>query len=283
MPDYSISLELPTAMDIQRIVDRTVFPLVAQAVRAIAQEAQLNWMEAVKNSKLWSVEKNAYYNSIEIRYPTDLSAEVFTRYTYAAEIETGRPPRDLKLMLNTSSKVRRTKDGRRFLVIPMRHNTPGNTALAPAMPSSIYALAKDMKLSSVTGEGMRPSGEVTNLSPKKGMSAAHKQAPFLSNISTKKTFMVPSNSYSYGHRLRSADLKHESKLNQRRYAGMLRMNESTGGSMYLTFRVMMEGSSGWVIRAKPGLFLAKGVADHLQPIATKALEEAVRQEGMITD
>jgi len=279
MPDYKISLDLPSVSDLERIVNRKIFPLIAQAVRATAQEAQLNWIEAVQHAKLWSGEKAPYIASIKIRYLSDMRAEVVSNYKFAYEIENGRPPRDLKEMLNTSTKVRRTKDGRRFLVIPIRHNTPGNDALAPAMPASVYQLAKEMKPTTVTGQGVRMSGETTHLSPRKGMAPTLHQKPFLSNIATRRAYLVPSNSYSYGAHLRSADLKGESKADQRRYAGMYRMKESTGGSAYLTFRVMMEGSRGWVVKAQPGLYLAKNVAEHLQPIALLAIQEAARREG----
>jgi hypothetical protein len=281
MPDYKISLELPNVSDIQRVVNGTIFPMVAQAVRAIAQEAQMNWIEAVKNAKLWDGEKSPYIKSIVVRYLTDLSAEVVSDYKYAYEIENGRPSRDLKAMLNTSSKVRRTKDGKRFLVIPLRQNTPGNTALASAMPSSIYALAKEMKASSVTGSHMRPSGEITNISPSKGLSASLHQTPYMSHIGSKKAFLVSSNQYKWGGHMTRLMLRDAgaTKAEQRTYGGMVRMKESTGGSQYLTFRLMVEGSRGWVIRQKPGLLLAKGVAEHLQPIATAAIAEAMRRES----
>ena len=38
----------------------------------------------------------------------------------------------------------------------------------------------------------------------------------------------------------------------------------------------MEGSKGWIVPAKPGLFLAKGVAEKMQPLAEKAFQAAVQ-------
>ncbi|MGF6641764.1 hypothetical protein [Paraburkholderia sp. MM6662-R1] len=286
MPNYQITLELPSVSDIEHVVNEAVFPLLAQAVRAIAQEAQLNWIEAVKNAKLWSGEKTPYIDSIKVNYLSDFSAEVVSDYKYAYEIENGRAAKDLKAMLNTGTKVRRTLSGKRFLVIPMRHNTPKNSALAPPMPASVYALAKQMKQSSVTGQGTRRSGEVTILSPTTGMSAAPRQTPFLTDLTRRNpytgkgmNYLVSQSSYKWGGHLTRAMLKDEAPDIRKRYAGMVRMKVSTGGSAYLTFRTMMEGSSGWVVGAKPGLFLAKNVAEHLQPIATQAIEEAMRQEG----
>jgi hypothetical protein len=90
--------------------------------------------------KVSTGEKEPYMASIAMQMTRPFSAVVSTDYKYADEIETGRPAKDLKQMLNTSPKVRRTKDGRRFLVIPMRHNTPGNGALAPSMPKAVYQM-----------------------------------------------------------------------------------------------------------------------------------------------
>jgi hypothetical protein len=289
MPGYYISLDLPSVNDVEKVVNEAVLPLLAQTVRAIAQEAQQNWIEAVKNAKLWSGEKTPYIESIKVRYLSDFSAEVVSNYKYAYEIENGRPPKDLKQMLNTSTKVRRTEKGKRFLVIPLRYNTPGNTALAPAMPSSVYALAKKMKVSSVTGQGMRRSGEITHLSPTKGMRAAAHQTQFLTDLTRRNpytgkgmNYLVSQSSYQWGGRLTRAMLQAEAPDVRKRYAGMVRMKGSTGSAGYLTFRTMMEGSSGWVVGAKPGLYLAKGVAEHLQPIANQAIGEAMRQEGAST-
>jgi hypothetical protein len=283
MADYSIKLTLPNVSDVQKVFNQQVYPLLAQAVRAIAQEAAHNWIDAINVAPLWSVEKQKYIQSIRIDYWADgLRADVIASYKYASEIESGRPPRDLKLMLNTSTKVRRTKDGTRFLVIPMRHNSPGNAAHAPAMPPSVYALASQMKPSAVTGTGDRAAGEVTLLSPGSGMTPSPIQTPYLSNVGTKKTYLVAQNNYKWGERLTGKMLAQsgESKENQRRYAGMVRMKESTGGSSYLTFRVMSEKSKGWVIPAQPGLYLAKDVAEHLQPVAEAAIAEAMRREGI---
>jgi hypothetical protein len=283
MPDYSLRLNLPNVSDIDRIFNAKVFPLLSQAVRAIAQEAQLNWTEAVMNAPLWQGEKEQYVKSISIKYWSDgLAADVVATYPNAEAIERGRAPVDLKKMLDTSDKVRRTKDGRRFLVVPLRQNTPGNTAHAPAMPTSVYDLASQMKPSSVNGTGMRMSGEVTSLSPGSGMSPAPSQTPYMSSLASRSAYLVPRNDYSWGGRLTRQMLADAgaSKAEQRRYAGMVRMKEATGGSSYLTFRTMIEGSSGWVIPARPGLYLAKDVAEHLQPVAEAAIAEALRREGI---
>ena len=277
MTQYTFSLDLPSNDDIKKIVNGAVLPRVTQAVHAIAQQARVNWQDAVMHARLWSGEKVPYVASIKMEMTGAFSAVVSTDYKYADEIENGRPPRDLKKMLDTSSKVRRTKDGRRFLVIPFRHNAPGSDALAPAMPTAVYQMAKGLSASSIIGSGTRPSGEVTILSRKTGMRATSAHSPYLSHIKSGGHYLVNKSSYAWGDRLTPAMLHGQSKVDQGKYAGMTRFKTSTGGSSYLTFRVMMEGSAGWMIPARQGQFLAKKVADDLAPLTEKCVMEAFKR------
>jgi hypothetical protein len=62
------------------------------------------------------------------------------------------------------------------------------------------------------------------------------------------------------------------------YAGMVRMDTSSGkqkSSAYLTFRVMSEYSSGWIMPAKPGLFIVQGVVDRMRGAASQSLNDAI--------
>ena len=281
--NYRIDLACGALMDMSAGINAKVLPLVSQAVRAVAQQAHADWVKAVHGAKLWSGEKEAYMQAITWRSTGDFSAVVEADYKYAQEIETGRPARDLKKMLDTSLKVRRTKNGRRFLVIPMRHNTSGNGALATPMSPAVQKLAKALAPSRVTGQGQRQSGEVVDLHPAYGMSKGRANANFASNPVTKQATMVNSSSYAWGGRLKSSDLKGAglTPAEAKRYAGMVKMDTSTPGgsksSSYLTFRIMMEGSSGWIIPPKPGLYLADGVVKALAPKASAAFAEAIKQ------
>ncbi|HEX7642014.1 MAG TPA: hypothetical protein VF450_19535 [Noviherbaspirillum sp.] len=277
MTQYTFSFDLPSNDEIKKIVDGAVLPRVTQAVHAIAQQARINWQDAVMRARLWNGEKAPYAASIKVEMTGAFSAVVSSDYRYADEIENGRPPRDLKKMLDTSTKVRRTRDGRRFLVIPFRHNTPGNDALAPAMPTDVYQMAKGLSASSITGSGTRPSGEVTILSRKSGMRAANAQTPYLSHIKNGGHYLVNKSNYAWGSKLSPAMLHAQSKGVRAKYAGLTRFKTSTGGSSYLTFRIMMEGSTGWIVSAQPGKYLARKVADALGPLAAKAMTEALKR------
>ena len=202
---FSGSVQLAAA----NAITKEVLPKLNQAVRAVAQATAADWQREVHKAKLWSGEKDAYAQSITVKMTSDFSAVVSASYKHAAEIETGRPTRDLKKMLDTSLKVRLTKGGKRFLVIPFRHNTPGNNALGQAMPAGAYAMAKAMAASKVVSTTQRPSGEVTYLSPKTGMHAAPQaqQRGYLSNTGTKQAQMVAKRNYAWGGRLTTGALK----------------------------------------------------------------------------
>jgi hypothetical protein len=281
MAEFKISVDLSQVMNAVPIINRQVFPLVNQAVRAIAQQTHANWMKAVYKAKLWSGEKDAYATSITWNMTGDFAAVVHTDYKNADEIETGRPPYDLKQMLNTSPKVRRTKDGRRFLIIPFRQNTTGYDALTSSMPQDVYDAGSALTASKIIGQAKRASGELTSIHPVWGVQALKKQTPFASNTKTRGPMLVSKNIYKWGGKLDTSGMTGLSDAQKKRYNGMVRMEGSTPGggrySQFMTFRIMMEGSAGWIIPARPGLYLAKKVADKMQPKAEKVLNEAVRQ------
>lgn len=264
MAEFRISVDLSGVINATRAVDRTVMPLLAQAVRAVAQQTQANWMEAVQRAKLWSGEKDAYAGSIKSEMTGDFSAVVWTDYKHAEEIETGRPARDLKKMLDTSLKVRQSKDGKRYLIIPFRHNAPGGDAHAPAMPQHVYEQAKALDPSRIVGQTQRLSGT----------------GAF--DVKSRTRLTVNQNVYRWGQSLPEGlapKLRQQHKTDP--YAGMVRFNTSTPGgkqsSTYLTFRVMHEDSQGWIVPAQPGLNLAKTVSENMQPMAEKAFNEAVKR------
>lgn len=264
MAEFKISVDLSQIAGAADILNMRVMPLLNQAVRAVAHETANHWREAVYRAKLWSGEKDAYMGSITWQMTGPFSAMVSTDYRYAEEIETGRPPRDLKRMLDTSMKVRVSAKGKRYLIIPFRHSTPGNEAHGPAMPPDVYALAKEMAPSTVVGIGKRPSGT----------------GAF--SVKTKTQYLVRSRQYKWGDSLPAglaAKLKTTHKTDP--YAGMYRFDARAGSakrySVYLTFRVMVEGSPGWIVPAKPGLYLAKKTADDMQPAAERSFTEAIKR------
>ena len=254
---FSISFDLGAKLDMLKVVNKEVFPLLNQAVRAVTAQTAYNWTEAVYAAKLWSGEKDAYVKSISWKMTGDFSGEVVSTYKYAEEIENGRPARDLKKMLNTSLKVRVNSKGARFLYIPFRHNTPGNDAHAPSMPQSVYDVAKTLEASMVTGQTTRVSG----------LNAM--------DINTKQFLTVPQNTYKWGEKLVTG------MAGGKNYNNMYRFEASTPGgaksSVYLTFRTMSEKSKGWIVPPKGGLKIVEGVVNDMKPKANLAFQQAIKK------
>lgn len=278
MADFQITANIDGIAAANALIMRAAFPRLTQAVSAVAQRARIDWIEGVQGAKLWQGEKQPYAASIQWRMTGPFEALVWSDYKYANEIETGRPPKDLKRMLDTSQRVRRTKDGRRFLVIPFRHKLAD-------MPREVKREAKQMEKSSVIGQRQRAVGELTALDPRTGMTplsgAAQKASPYLSNPTTRRAAKVPQNVYQWGSRMAPGMLGPNPKGKTDRYAGMVRMDTSSGKakrSAWMTFRVMMEGRPGWIVPAKPGLFIARNVAQGLQGKASTVFAKAVRRD-----
>ncbi len=282
---FKVNLDLGHVMDIKGAITKEVFPLLNQAVRAIAFQMHENWKEAVlKQSGIWSGEKDAYAESIKWHMTGDFSAVVEASYDQASEIESGRPGRDLKKMLDTSPKVRRSaKNGKRFLVIPMRHNTPGHGAHSKPMPPSVHAMAKALSPTTVIGRTERPAGQITSMSPGSGMAPAAGQSAFLSSPASRNATMVNKNIYAWGQRLRGKDLKGVEGLTaeeRRRFKGMVRFDTGTPNapsSAFLTFRIIMEGQAGWVTKPEGARNIAQQVEQEMRPLAEKAFQEAVKR------
>jgi hypothetical protein len=191
---------------------------------------------------------------------------VETDYKLAEEIETGRPAKDLKVMLNTSLKVRVAKGGKnvgkRYLIIPFRHNTPGMNAHAPDMPAHIYNEAKNLKASLVLQTGSRQSGTGAI------------------SLKNKTAITVPQRKYKWGQSLPAGLAPKKSAHHTTDvYAGMVRFKTSAFGgkrsSAYMTFRIMMEGSPKWIVQAKPGLYLAQKVRDEIAAEAPQVFAQAI--------
>lgn len=248
-------------------ITREVLPRVRDAIGLIASQGQKNWADAVmKAPGIWSEEKKQYASSIQWEYTGEFSARIWSEYDLAQQIEDGRPSRDLKLMLNTSMKVRTVQNGKNagkhYLIIPMQHNTPGNDAHAPAMPMDVYQAALQLTPSRVTGMGRRESGTGAW------------------DTKTRSPVTVPQRKYAWGGRLEGDMLNNLSGEQKRRYDGMVRFDTKGKGkaasSSYLTFRVMMEGSAGWVTKPQPGRHFVTGVVERLQPLAEEVIGKAVR-------
>lgn len=264
-----------------KALDKTVFPHLSQTVAFLVDKAYLDWVQSVKQaSGVWTGDKERYTKSLRATMNGPYAGEVATDLKLAEEIETGRPEQDLKKMLDSSTKVRVSEKGHRYLIIPMRHNLPGYSALGKAMPAAVAMQAKKLSQSFVTGQGLRPTGQ------------GYKGGTFLSDPKTKSAYLVTSNSYKWGDRLPNnpapgqgfAKLKPEHTASI--YAGMVRMGANSGkakSSTYMTFRVMSEAPSQknkWIIGPRPGQFIAKQIQDKINQMSEQAFQSAMAADLM---
>ncbi|EON2339035.1 hypothetical protein ACLLKL_002005 [Escherichia coli] len=263
----SITFSMGSTMDMLGVIDKQIFPYMNQAVDVVGKQVANRWVEAVYRAKLWSGEKDQYAQSISWKMTGDFSGYVEATYKYAKEIEEGRPSRDLKRMLGTSLKVRRTKAGTRFLVIPFRHNLKN-------MPPALAAQAQALNASKVTGMTQRRSGEITGF----GMKPAKVQTQFLSNPKTHGPMMVNQAQYKWGGRIAAGFFGPNPKGKVDIAAGMVKMDTSSGkqkSSAYMTFRVMSEKSQGWIVPPQPGQWIARDVIAKIAPEAEKLFQKAM--------
>lgn len=264
MGTYKISVDVSGfALQAAQVVS-SAFPAVQAAIGAVANEAAARWKSAVMHAPLAQHEKEAYVASITWQMDGPFAAEVSASYAGAGPIESGRPARDLKQAIGKSTKARVVPSGphagQKYLIVPFRHNTPGNVAHARAMPDSVYDLASKLPKSRVVGQYLQPN--VNGILDASGV-----------------LVQAVRSAYQWGGSLPAGLAP---KLRQHHatdpYAGMVRMETSAGGkksSAYLSFRTMGQWSAGWVVPARPGLNLAQGVAAEMQPLAEQAIRGAV--------
>lgn len=261
-PNLSVKIDLAELLSASPLTEAGVFSQLSIAVQNVLETGEERWRAAALKAPLWDGERKAYAASITSRMTGPYSGELVSNYKYVEDIESGRPPYDLKRMLDTSLKVRVSKKGRRYLIIPMRHGVPGANALAPEMPKTVYAQARKLAPSRIRGQGSRLSGT--------GAWDVRSHLPA----------RVRQNQYLWGGRLPAGlGRKLQSHHKTDPYAGMVRFDTSSPSgaksSSYLTFRVMAEGQAGWVIPARPGLWIAKAVSESIARTAARDFPAAM--------
>lgn len=252
------------------------FPNLEHAVRGVAASVHKQWMAYAQGAPLPDGQRltprtGGYLGSIQIRQIDNLHWEIFSDSPYAGSIEYGSPPRDLKQMLQTSAKVRRFKDGRRYLIIPFHHGTGtgsgegvsfGGKGSSGVMPDEIYNLARQLNFSREIGRTTRESGNYP------GVQIDQRIYSWAKNTRNADGHMT-------GGRLTKKYLASNGfdAVTVKRYQGMVRMH-GPGQTQYLTFRIMAEGSSGWIRPAIPGKYPAKQTANLFLPEAQRLFDAA---------
>lgn len=276
MNNLAIAIDVGHLIQPNARLTADVFPNLAAAVRQVVALAHQEWVEYALGKPLPGglVIQNRtgeYARSILFRDTGPFSGVVESLLPYAKAIEEGAPERDLKRMLNSSFKVRLTKDGRRYLIIPFRHGQSGT-------PDSVLNWWTGKQASHVTGSYRRASG-----------TGAY-------GIRTRQLVTVPGWRYQWGDRLDKSDLASMGVTGTaaKRMEGMVRFanpghigggggggkagggaKTSAGHGQMVTFRVMIEGGRGWIAKATPGKYPARTVADQVRPLAERLFAAAV--------
>lgn len=249
-------------------------PNVQAAVAALARYGHARWLAYAQGEPLpgggrMTPRTGSYLRSIQLRATGPASYRVLSDAPHAAALETGVGERDMKRMLDSSIKVRRTKDGRRYLIIPFRWGTGtgsggGVSFGRQVMPSDIYEdLARHLEPSRITGHGRRVSGT--------GAWSPRTRAPLT----------VRQRAYHWGGRLTATALVEAgaSDRHVRRLQGMVRMQRKDGKhTTYMTFRTMVEGGRGWVSPARPGLYPARTASQDVERKAGEVLRRALQAD-----
>lgn len=261
---------LPKAFTIQN------FPNVAQAVQDMALMANAMWKDyalgvtPLPDGTSIQSRNGRYAESIQTRKTGPFSAETFSDSPYAKTLEDGGT-RDLKKMLDTSLKVRVSKAGKRYLIIPFQWGTPGTTGFGRnVMPKSIYLTVRQNRDGPRNPKFLwsRTTGMTTRVS---GTGAWDPK--------THAPLEVPQRKYLWGDRLSADQIAGAGVFGSaaKRMQGMVKFQSERGGNkdtQYLTFRAMTEDSTGWKAVIKPR-HVARAVADFMRPRAEEIIRQAV--------
>lgn len=259
----SPDLTLQITLDIPELPEDAgrVFPHLEAAVALVANKVQERWREYAQNKplpngKVIGTRTGAYLKSIQIEKKDPLRWEVFSDAPYASSIEYGTAAYDMKQALATSPKVRRTKDGKRYLIIPFRWGTPGTVTFGAknTMSAAEHRFLKILEPSHVVGMGTRESGNYPGL-------------------------MIPRRIYQWGGRHNGAGNPLFDGEKGKRMQGMVRFDNPGGQhSHYMTFRVMSEDSPGWIRPAIPGKYPLKETMAAVEIKATEIFQKALQKD-----
>ncbi len=206
---------------------------------------------------------------------------------YAVYLENGYDPFDMKKMLQTSMKVRVSKKGNKYLIIPFQHGTPGTKSMS-AMPKDVYKRASGLKESIIAARFLEGSQQGAN---------SYNQARQFRQDNPNK---VTRNQYKWGDKLTDKDAAGKYTI----YDGMVRFNRnvanvrmvnnvqlpagkfalnatghtSTQHSSYFTFRVMSELSQGWQNPGSPGMFILKDTVEKMSGRVTQLIAAGIKED-----
>jgi hypothetical protein len=288
MPTYSISVDLSHLIPAAR---NAVFPALAATVEAVALRAEEQWKrfaagEPLPDGRVMNVRSGQYLRSINHRQISQYAVTVESVLAYAEALERGTPAWDMRKLLNSSLKVRISKKGKRYLIIPFRHDTGKALSGGNPMPESVHQWWQDKKASFVESQMRRPvHSDLRGRTPKPNDRVyATDRAEVILNG---PLLTVAARKYKWGDRLSkgAAEGLGLSPQQANRAQGMVNFRRpgKSGGaahSQFITFRVLSENSrpGSWMQKARAGFYPARATADMFRPIAEDLFQKAVEED-----
>lgn len=279
MAEYSVTVGIGFPSEFERAVALAIedaaalFPNQVSAIAALAEAGHARWLEYASGERAlpsgatirpWS---GAYLRSIQMEQTADLRYTLWSDDPKARTIEEGAPAWDFHEVLATSRKVRRSRRGTLYLIIPFRHGTPDTVVVGEysqrMMPQDVYDRMREKAASYITGHYSE-------------LSVHDPSEP------------VRRNTYDWGGRLTLAELSRmgfaRGDPKTQRMAGMVRFGTDLpgrSGSLYLTFRTLSEsnGEGTWVIREREGRYPAKAVAEWLNQKYPEIMDAALELDA----
>lgn len=273
MTEFRVKIEVAHILPPQLEMSEALFPNLSYAVQRMAQAAQNIWQgyasgkEIPPGGKPLHTRTGTYLRSIQLEQEGAFAWAVYSDAPYADAIENGAGEFDMHRWLDTSHKTRISSKGKRYLIIPFRWNTPDHDATTPnVMPGHIHGLwSMGLMASHVTDQRMYTVGHSLDGRP----------------------LTVTRRKYIWGDRLsaRLIAATGATGAKARNMRGMVNMRVpgARGGaahSQYLTFRVLSEGSSGWIIPPRPGYHLAQHTSERIRSLSAQAFGKAVETDIM---
>lgn len=272
---YRVQIGVGLAHDMEKLIAasvadaRALFPNQAHAIKRLSKIAHRRWLEyasgarVLPNGKKIQAVSGQYLSSINIEESGELAYVIYSDDPKAQWIEEGFPAFDMKAALMTSHKVRLSKTGKRYLIVPFRHKTPQSLGVVMPAQAEAFWLSPARKSSVISGH-------------------------YLENSVQDGQTKVTRRTYQWGDRTTRRDVENmgldpDEKLGSR-LVGMVRMqNDEDRGGQHMTFRVMSESSHGWLMPAREGAWAAKAsygwVQQNYEAVMRVALQEDVRALG----
>lgn len=268
--EIGVGLTGPLEQMLANVADdaEALFPNQARAVQALAVNAHRRWVEyatgtrPLPSGQIIHAVSGQYASSIKIHEAGRLQYVIYSDDPKASVIENGAAAWDMHKLLETSDKVRKTKDGRKYLIMPFRHTTPGGIGVTMPQQAHSWWLEPNRRASVVSGH-------------------------YTERSANNPGERVTRNTYIWGDRLTRQDvmgLGLNPEAEGKKLVGMVRFqNDTDRGGQFVTFRVMVEGGKGWRMPARAGDYPAKAAYDwmqtHYDALMGMALQEDIRRLG----